>query len=140
MKLDNCYILLGIFQTVDLIFIVILTTFQPICPSAFFRCFRSNSGVHTVSQTEPFISTTGIDYSNPVNLGQAQVFRYSKYLFVIATWCWDWTGNLVQIKGSVWDSVLTPEVDMKHLKKVEGHIGRNIVSITIKMRLIVQIF
>ena len=33
-----------------------------------------------------------------------------------------------------------PEFDMKHLKKAEGHIGQNVVSITIKMRSKVQIF
>ena len=43
---------------------------------------------------------------------------------------------VVQIKGSVQDSVWTPEFDMKHLMKAKGHIGRN-VSITIKMRSIV---
>ena len=41
-----------------------------------------------------------------------------------------WT--VVQIKGSVRDSVLTPEFDMKHLKRAEGDIGQNVVSITIK--------
>ena len=46
----------------------------------------------------------------------------------------------VQIKGSVQDSVLTPEFNMKHLKKAEGHIGCNVVHITIKMRSIVQMF
>ena len=46
----------------------------------------------------------------------------------------------VQIKGSVRDSVWTPEFDMEHLKKAEGHINRSLVSITIKMRSIVQLF
>ena len=32
-----------------------------------------------------------------------------------------------------------PESDKKYLKKTVGHIGRNIVQITIKMRTIVQI-
>ena len=34
-------------------------------------------------------------------------------------------------------SMKVPEFD-KHLKKVRGHIGRNIVEITIKMKTIVQ--
>ena len=34
----------------------------------------------------------------------------------------------------------TFEFDMKHLKKAEGHISRNIVDITMKMKTIVQIF
>ena len=45
----------------------------------------------------------------------------------------------VQITDSVKDSVWTPEFDMKHLKKAEGYIVWNIVSITIKMRSIVRI-
>ena len=47
---------------------------------------------------------------------------------------------VVHIKGSVRDSGSTPEFGMKHLKKAVGHIVRNVVSITIKMRLIVRIF
>ena len=39
----------------------------------------------------------------------------------------------VQIKGSVRDSVWTPEFDIKHLKKAKGHIGRNFVIITINI-------
>ena len=40
---------------------------------------------------------------------------------------------VVQIKGSVRDSVWALKFDMKHPKKAEWHIGRNVVSITIKM-------
>ena len=47
---------------------------------------------------------------------------------------------VVQIKGSVRDSVWIPEFDMKHVKTAEGHIDRNVVIIRIKTRLIVQIF
>ena len=48
----------------------------------------------------------------------------------------------VYTRGSnkVRDSVWSLEVDIKHLKKAEEHIGRNIKSITIKMRSIVRIF
>ena len=42
-------------------------TFWLIYPLAFFRCFMSNSGVHTQSWTEPFIWTAGIDCSNSVS-------------------------------------------------------------------------
>ena len=41
------------------------------------------------------------------------------------------------IKDVVQSSVLVPKFD-KHLKKVGGHISRNIVEITIKMKTIVQ--
>ena len=66
---------LRFFRTVVFIFIVISTTFRPICPPAFFRCL-SNSGTFT-------------------------------------------------------------EFD-KHLKKAGGHIGRNVVEITIKMKTTVR--
>ena len=47
------------------------------------------------------------------------------------------TGDPVDwIKDVVQSSVKVPELD-KHLKKVGGHIGRNIVEITVKMKTIV---
>ena len=47
--------------------------FQPIYPLAFFLYYMLNSGLHTESQTEPFIWTTGIDSSNSINHDQVQV-------------------------------------------------------------------
>ena len=44
---------------------------------------------------------------------------------------------VVQIKGSLRDSVWTSEFHIKYLKKAKGHIGQNFVIIT-KMRSIVQ--
>ena len=41
------------------------------------------------------------------------------------------------IKDVVWSSVKVPEFD-KHQKKAGGHIGQNVVEITIKMKTIVQ--
>ena len=43
---------------------------------------------------------------------------------------------MVSIKDVVGSSVKVPEFD-KHLKKAGGHIGQNIVEITIKMKTIV---
>ena len=45
--------------------------------------------------------------------------------------------NVVSIKDVVRSSVKVPEFD-KHLKKAEGHIGRNVVEIRIKMKTIVR--
>ena len=42
------------------------------------------------------------------------------------------------IKDVVRSSVKVPEFD-KHLKKAGGHIGRNVVEITIKMKTIVRL-
>ena len=58
-------------RIVDLIFIDILTTFWPICSSAFFRCFMSNSGVLKESRTEPFFWATGIDCCYILTLDRA---------------------------------------------------------------------
>ena len=67
------------------IFMVTIITFWPICPSAFFRFFMSNSvayteprsehfrclmshpGAYTEPWTEPFIHSTGVDCSNSIN-------------------------------------------------------------------------
>ena len=46
-------------------------------------------------------------------------------------------GPVVSIKDIVRSSVKVPEFD-KHLKKAGGHIGRNVVEITIKMKTIVR--
>ena len=48
-----------------------------ICPLAFSRCFISNFGVHTESQIELFIWTTGVDCSSSVNHDNVQVLSYS---------------------------------------------------------------
>ena len=48
------------FRTIVFIFIVIFTTFRPICPLAFFKCL-SNSGTFTELQTRSFIESTGGD-------------------------------------------------------------------------------
>ena len=44
---------------------------------------------------------------------------------------------MVSIKDVVRSSMKVPEFD-KHLKKDGGHIGRNVVEITIKMKTIVR--
>ena len=45
-------------KTTDLILIVMLTTFRPICLSAFFMCFWSNSGAHLESRPDQSIKYT----------------------------------------------------------------------------------
>ena len=42
----------------------------------------SNSGAHTEPRTEPFIQSTGADYSKSVNYDQVQVLSYSKYFLL----------------------------------------------------------
>ena len=70
----------------------------------------------------------------------------NEYLLLLNSCTQSWETELeqsttdVQIKGSLQDSMWTPEFDMKHLKKAKGHINWNVVSMTIKMRSIVGIF
>ena len=53
-----------------------------------------------------------------------------KYLLSLNTFTLLWLTELeqstvvVQINGSVQDTLWTPEIDMKHMKRVEGHIAR----------------
>ena len=82
--------------------------FRSICPLAFFRCFISNSGVHTISRTEPLIWTTG----------------YSKDTYLVMV---NRIGTVYH-SGSNKDSVWTPEIDMKHLKKAEGTIYQDMTQ------------
>ena len=50
----HLHLIITIFRTIVFIFIVISTTFRPICPPAFFRCL-SNSGTFTELRTTSFI-------------------------------------------------------------------------------------
>ena len=71
---------------------------------------------------------------------QQQLGITKEYLLKLNTCVQSWLTELeqstlvVQIKVSVRHSVRIPEFDMKHLKKAEGYISRNVVSITIKIR------
>ena len=69
-------------RVIDLINIVIIPTFRPICPLAFFRCFLSKSGVHTESQNESFIWATGVDSFNSINNDRVQVLIYRTYFLL----------------------------------------------------------
>ena len=58
------------FQTIVFIFIVISTTFRPICPPAFFRCL-SNSGTFMELRTTSIIESTGVISSDSIShIGQ----------------------------------------------------------------------
>ena len=59
------------FRTIVFIFIVISTTFQPICHPVFFRCL-SNSGTFTEPRTTSFIETTGVACSDSVSHNRVQ--------------------------------------------------------------------
>ena len=86
---ERIFIIKG-FRTIVFIFIVISTTFQPICPPAFFRCL-SNSGTFTELRTTSYIETSGVAGSDSVSYNRVQVLSISvvskkrKALFSIAT-------------------------------------------------------
>ena len=70
--------IIKVFRTIIFIFIVISTTFPPICTSAFFRCL-SNSGTFTELRTTSFIETTGVTCSDSVWHNRVQVLSIPVY-------------------------------------------------------------
>ena len=70
-----------------IVFIVISTTFRPICRPAFFRCL-SNSRTHTELRTTSFTESTGIACSDSVSHNRVQVLSIPVLLL---TCCQDWT-------------------------------------------------
>ena len=76
------------FQTV--VFICISTTFQPICPLAFFRCLL-NLRTFTELWTTSFIESTGVTCSDSFSHNQVQVLSIPVLLLACSE---DWTCNL----------------------------------------------
>ena len=60
------------FRTIVFIFIIISTTFRPICAPAFFRSLW-NSGTFTELRTTSFIETTGVACSDSASHNRVQV-------------------------------------------------------------------
>ena len=100
--------------------------FQLICPAVFFR-WLSTLRTFTELRTTSFIESTKVACSDSVSCNWVQVLSIPVLLLTCSQ---DWTYNLQMI-------VKVFKVD-KYLKKAGGHINRNIVEITIKMRKIVQ--
>ena len=86
------FILKG-FWTIVFIFIVISTTFRPICSPAFLRCL-SNSGTYTELRTTSFIESTVVACSDSVSHNRIQVLGIPVLLLVCSQ---DWTCNLQMI-------------------------------------------
>ena len=81
------------FRTIVFIFIVISTTFRPICPQAFFRCL-SNSETFRELRTTSFIESTGVTCSDSVSHNRVQVLSIPVLLLAYSQ---DWTRNLQMI-------------------------------------------
>ena len=88
-----CFFIIKGFRTIVFIFIIISTTFQPICPPAFFRCLL-NSGTFTELQTTFFIESTGVTCSDSVSHNRVEV---SSILVLLLACSQDWTCNLQMI-------------------------------------------
>ena len=82
------------------------------CPLAFFRYFLSDSGAFS-------------------NSGSMMVSDYDKKVSEFE--------KAPESEKKVPEFEKAPKSDKKYLKKARGHISRNVVQITIKMRTIVQI-
>ena len=67
------FIIMG-FRTIVFIFIVISTTFRPICLPAFLR-YLSNSGTFTELRTTSFIESTSVACSDSVSHNRVQVLN-----------------------------------------------------------------
>ena len=67
------------FQTIVFIFIVISTTFWPICLSAFFRGL-SNLGIFMELRTTSFIESMGVTCFDSVSHNQVQVLSIPVFL------------------------------------------------------------
>ena len=134
------FLSLRFFWTIVFIFIVISTTFRLICPPAFFKCL-SNLGTFTELRTTSFIETTGVACSDSVSHNRVQVLSIPILLLNCSE---DWTCNLQMIVSleaqgtNAYNRYAMCPAGQKHLKKVGGHIGRNVVEITIKMKTIVR--
>ena len=81
------------FQTIVFIFIIISTTFRPICPPAFFSCL-SNSETYTELRTTSFINSTGVTCSDSVSQNRVQVLSIPALLLARSQ---AWTCNLQMI-------------------------------------------
>ena len=105
------------FWTIVFIFIVFSTTFRPICPLAFFRCLSKFRECFRVRQTPEEGRRT---------------YRPK---------CWgnnnkDEDNSPKTLNDKNHQASSKKYID-KHLKKAGGHIGWNVVEITIKMKIIV---
>ena len=82
------------FRTIVFIFIVISTTFRPICPPAFFRCLL-NSGTFTELWTTSFIESTGVACSDSVSHNRVQVLSIPVLLLACSE---DWTCRPLKVR------------------------------------------
>ena len=116
-----------IFITKDIrttVFILVLTTFQPICRSAFFPCFMSKS--ETLNWTLYLIQWGDCFY-----IDQVQVQRFSKYLLLF-TCSWDRICNLqIILLGITFQ--LNANISCVMLDNLEGIFGTYKTNVSINL-------
>ena len=69
-------------RTIDLIFIVLLTTYRPIYLRPYTGVLFRNRESAQNFELNPFLDTTGLDFSNSVNHDRVKVSSYSKYFYL----------------------------------------------------------
>ena len=109
------------FRTIVFIFIVISTTFRPICPPVFFRCL-SNSGTFTELRTTSFIESTGVACSDSVSHNRVQVLSIP-ILFLACSQ--DWICNIqvpswLQASNNTWIEIFYRFIQHKQFFYIMG--------------------
>ena len=72
------------FRTIVFIFIVISTTFWPMCPPAFFK-YLSNSGTYTELRTTSFIESMEVAFSDSVSHNRFFFFYLCSYSYFFSS-------------------------------------------------------
>ena len=136
-RINNIFIIKG-FRTIVFIFIVISTTFRSICPPVFFWCLL-NSVTSTELRTTSFIESIEVACSDSVSHNRIQVLSIPVLLLAYSQ---DWNCNLqIVVSLEVSGTNAFNRYAMcseEHPKKTGGHIGRNVVEITILKELIIE--
>ena len=153
------FIIKGV-KTIVFIFIVISATFRPICPPAFFRCllskFLGRSSMISIikgARTIVFIFIVISATFRPICplaftrcllskfLGRSSMISIIKVVRIIVFIVIVISITFRPIRPPAFEVIRSsekvPEFN-KHLKKAGGHIGRNVLEITIKIKTIVR--
>ena len=120
------------FRTIVFIFIAISTPFRLIYPPAFFRCLSNSPCVQQDTWRNGYRNW----FPKLRRRQSSGGCRFNTGMLNTCTRLWltesEQATPVDSIKNVVRSSVKVPEFD-KHLKKAGGHIGRNVMKITIKV-------
>ena len=100
----------------------LFTTFWPICPPAFFRCYLSNSVAYRELWTTSFIWSTRVACSGSVNHNRVQVLSIPVLLLACSQ---NWTCSLQLIVQDTWHNGHTrwfSKLLSDNLSLIQGHL------------------